>query len=67
VPADRDTLPHMLSTSDVGEITGRSERTVRGWIADGKLMARKRNGRFYVTPDDLSNFFGLNEAENDVS
>ena len=46
----------LLSARRVGELTGRSPRTVRGWIADGKLNAIKKLGRIYVTQEALSEF-----------
>lgn len=58
-PAERHMLPRLLSTEDVGQVTGRSARTIRGWIEGGKLAARKRNGRFYVTQDELFGFLDL--------
>ena len=46
-----------LSVADVAEIVGRSESTVRGWLAAGELRGYKLNGRDWrVTREGLREY-----------
>lgn len=41
----------MLSVAEAAERVGRSPRTVRSWIRDGRLQAETANGRLVIAPD----------------
>lgn len=50
----------MLKTREVAELLGVSGRTVRRWIHEGTLEARKdeETGRWYVPVSELEDRFG---------
>lgn len=50
----------LLSTSDVSKILGVSARTIRHYIEDGKLKARRIGGRYKVLENEVIQF--LNEC-----
>ncbi len=43
----------ILSTPDVGRLTGYGKETVRRWIIKGFIPAARCKGRFYISKDDL--------------
>ncbi len=43
----------LLSMAEVGAFTGRSTRSVRRWIKDGKLRAARLGGSVWVREGDL--------------
>lgn len=44
-----------LSMADAAALTGLGERTIRRYIADGKLPAQRLGGRVLIDPNDLAN------------
>jgi excisionase family DNA binding protein len=48
--ARREELPEVYSVAEVAELFGRQPRTVRGWIADGRLPC-VRIGRAVFVPE----------------
>lgn len=53
-----------LSTSEVADAAGAAERTVRGWIADDLLAARRLDsGRWVVDPEALAAFMAAREEK----
>ena len=54
------------STKDVAKMTGRTVETVRLWINDGKLNARKHPGGrdFIISKDDFERFMAGGCAAN---
>lgn len=54
------------STQQIAEITGKSAETVRNWIRDGKLKARKPTGcRDYVVKKQDFDMFWYGEPQVD--
>src|SRR3954464_8565693 len=49
-------LPLYLSAREAAALCGVDERTVRRWIASGRLRADKRGGTFRVAAADLAPF-----------
>src|SRR4051794_39486342 len=43
-----------LSARQAADVCGVSERTIRNWIASGKLSAEKSAGSFHIDRDQLS-------------
>lgn len=48
----------MLTVRDAARRTGRNAETVRRWIWDGKLPARKIGNQLFVEEADLARFAG---------
>ncbi len=45
--------PRTLDVQQVQQLTGRGQRTIRRWIADGDLPAYRLGGRVVVMKHDL--------------
>lgn len=52
----------MLTVRDVARRTGRNAETVRRWIWDGKLPARKIGNQLFVDEGDLAHLTGSGES-----
>lgn len=50
----------LLTIPDVARLSGFSEKTVRRWIADGRLIARKLGSQWRIHPSDYATL--LHEA-----
>jgi len=56
-----------LRVADILEVLPVSEETVRNWIRQGKLKARKIGRDYFIDPDDFQAFLdkGSNGADNE--
>jgi predicted site-specific integrase-resolvase len=48
----------VLPCAKVARICNVTGRTVRNWLAAGRLAGIRRNGRFYVLSNSLEEFLG---------
>ena len=46
-------LPDLIAVSDVASVFGRSERTIRRWIANGSLPALTIGRSLFIRSDDV--------------
>lgn len=53
------------TVKDIIEMLSVSERTVRRWIADGKLESIKIGGQIRITNDGLNKFINSNTGGNE--
>ncbi|QCX97447.1 DNA-binding protein (plasmid) [Bacillus cereus ATCC 14579] len=53
------------TVKDIIEMLSVSERTVRRWIADGKLESIKIGGQVRITNDGLNKFINSNTGGNE--
>lgn len=56
-----------LRVADVLEVLPVSEETVRNWIRQGKLKARRIGRDYFIDPDDFQEFLekGSNQPETE--
>ena len=52
----RDLREPLLTIPDLARLCGVSDKTVRRWIGDGRLVARKFGGQWRVHPQDYAAF-----------
>lgn len=55
---DLDDLPALLTIAAVAEFCAVHDRTVRRWVAQGRLRAVKAGGLVRVPRDELARFLG---------
>jgi excisionase family DNA binding protein len=53
---ERDLREPLLTIPDIARLCGVSDKTVRRWIGDGRLVARKLSGQWRVHPQDYAAF-----------
>jgi excisionase family DNA binding protein len=53
MPFDQD-YPILLSIQQASRKIGKSEKTIRRWIKDGKLKAENRGGGYLIKREDLA-------------
>lgn len=46
-------MGQIITTVTAGQLTGRHERIIRGWIFSGKLKAQQVHGVWQIDTDDL--------------
>lgn len=51
----RELRDPLLTIAEVAELIGCSDKTVRRWIAGGRLVARKLGGQWRIHPSDYRN------------
>jgi excisionase family DNA binding protein len=56
VLSERDLREALLTIPDIARLCGVSDKTVRRWIGDGRLVARKFGGQWRVHPQDYAAF-----------
>jgi excisionase family DNA binding protein len=66
-PMDMSALPAHMSAREAAARCGVDERTVRRWIASGRLAADKRGGVFWIAPRDLAPFLPRAAAPADTA
>lgn len=49
----RPTLPRMYSITEIAEMFGRAPRTIRSWIADGRLGAIKVGNAVFIPEAEI--------------
>ena len=54
-----------LSAASIAKMYGCSYKSVRKMIASGKIPSTKRNGYYYVSPQDAENYFKNKEISNE--
>lgn len=49
-----DDMSEWITVNSASRKAGVSDRTIRNWIAKGKLQAKKEHGQWLIDPDSLS-------------
>lgn len=60
-------MEHFLTVEAVAELLHVHTRTIRRYIKEKRLPARKVGGQWRITPDDLKKFTGVDGWENIVN
>jgi len=53
----------LFSVRDLSELLGVSEKTIQQYLKEGKLKGRKFALRWYVTEEDMKDYFSQKEEE----
>jgi excisionase family DNA binding protein len=56
--------PKLYRTDEIGEHLGLEPATIRAWIREGKLRARKYGREYLVRADELEAFLSLQETSD---
>jgi excisionase family DNA binding protein len=57
-------IPRLYRTDEIGAHMGLEPATIRAWIRQGKLRARKFGREYLIRSDELEAFLSLQEANN---
>jgi excisionase family DNA binding protein len=57
-------MPKLYRTDEIGEHLGLEPATIRAWIREGKLRARKYGREYLVRADELEAFLSLQETSD---
>ena len=59
-------MEKLYTVSDIAQITGLTERTIRNYIKDGKLQGKKVGVQWRFTEEDIGNLFEDSSVSSEV-
>ena len=55
-----------MTIAEAVQYTGKSEKTIRNYIRDGKLSSQKIDGKYQIEKEDLEKVFGTGNADGNL-
>jgi len=62
----RSAAPALLTIDEAADAARTAARSVRGWIADGRLRAQRPGRRVLIRRADLALFLGVDAADLEI-